>query len=370
MRHLVSAGRLNRALEFLPDDDTLAERAKVGTGLTTPELAVLLAYGKMDLSDQVVASDVPEDPYIATTLERYFPAQLGERYPEAMQRHPLRREIIATHVVNSMLNRVGPTFVHRLGEETGATAPDIVRAYLGTRQIFDLVPLWQANDALGQEVNHATRNGIVLATLQLIERGTVWLLHERDALHDMDATIRRFAPGVAEVGAGLERWLVDSEQQALAAAAAQLAEAQVPPVLAQRVARLDAQLSGLDIVEVASELALPVDTVAGVYFGVGGRLALGWLSQQIVALPARSHWQGLARLAMRSDLSSLARELARSVLKDAGTERETETLIERWSAQRGFRLNRCRQLLADLQPLARLDMAMLSVLLRELRSLV
>ncbi len=370
MRHLVSAGRLNRGLEFLPDDDTLAERAKTGTGLTTPELAVLLAYGKMDLSDQVVASDVPEDPYIATTLQRYFPAQLGERYPEAMQRHPLRREIITTHVVNSMVNRVGPTFVHRLGEETGAAAPDIVRAYLGTRQIFDLVPLWQANDALGHEVSHATRNGIVLATLQLIERGTVWLLHERDALHDMDATIRRFAPGVAEVGAGLERWLVDSEQQALSAAAAQLVEAQVPAVLAQRVARLDAQLSGLDIVEVASELGLPVDTVAGVYFGVGGRLALGWLSQQIVALPARSHWQGLARLAMRSDLSSLARELARSVLKDAGAERETETLIERWSAQRGFRLGRCRQLLADLQPLARLDMAMLSVLLRELRSLV
>ena len=370
LRHLVAAGRLNRALEFLPDDDTLAERAKTGTGLTTPELAVLLAYGKMELYDQVLGSDVPEDPYIASTLQRYFPAQLGERYPEALQRHPLRREIIATHVVNSMVNRVGPTFVHRLNEETGAAAPDIVRAYLGTRQIFDLVPLWQANDALGAEVSYATRNGIVLATLQLIERGTVWLLHERDALHDMDATIRRFAPGVAEVGAGLERWLVGGEQQALAAAAAQLVEAQVPPVLAQRVARLDAQLAGLDIVEVAGELGLPVDTVAGVYFGVGGRLALGWLSQQIVALPARSHWQGLARLAMRSDLSSLARELARSVLEDAAAERDAPALIERWSAQRGFRLDRCHQLLADLQPLARLDMAMLSVLLRELRSLV
>jgi glutamate dehydrogenase len=370
LRHLVAAGRLNRALEFLPDDDTLAERAKAGTGLTTPEMAVLLAYGKMELYDQVLASDVPEDPYIATTLQRYFPAELAERYPEAMQRHPLRREIIATHVVNSMVNRVGPTFVHRLHEETGAAAADIVRAYLGTRQIFDLVPLWEANDALGQAVNHTTRNGIVLATLQLIERGTVWLLHERDALHDMDATIRRFAPGVAEVGAGLERWLVDAERQALSAAAAQLVDAQVPPALAQRVARLDAQLAGLDIVEVAGEGGLPVDTVAGVYFGVGGRLALGWLSQQIVALPARSHWQGLARLAMRSDLSSLARELARSVLRDAGGDRDAPALIGRWSARRGFRLDRCHQLLADLQPLARLDMAMLSVLLRELRSLV
>jgi glutamate dehydrogenase len=136
------------------------------------------------------------------------------------------------------------------------------------------------------------------------------------------------------------------------------------------VARLDAQLAGLDIVEVAGEGGLPVDTVAGVYFGVGGRLALGWLSQQIVALPARSHWQGLARLAMRSDLSSLARELARSVLKDAGAERDAAALIERWSGQRGFRLGRCQQLLGELQPLARLDPSMLAVLLRELRALV
>jgi glutamate dehydrogenase len=370
MRHLSAIGRLNRPLEFLPDDDTLAERAKTGVGMTTPELAVLLAYAKMELYDQVLDADVPEDPYIATTLARYFPRRLGERFAQQMQRHALRREIIATHVVNSMVNRVGPTFTYRLIEETGAAAPDIVRAYLGTRQVFDLVSLWQANDALGHEVTYATRNAIVLATLQLIERGTVWLLHERDALHDLDATIRRYAPGVAEVGAGLERWLVDSEQQALEAAAARLIEAHVPAPLAQRVARLDAQLAGFDIVEVGAELGQPVETVAGVYFGVGGRLEFGWLSQQIVALPARSHWQGLARLAMRSDLSSLARELARSVLKDAGTERDAATLIERWSAQRSFRLDRCRQLLADLRPLSTLDMSMLSVLLRELRSLV
>ena len=120
MRHLSSRGRLNRRIEFLPNDEALQERRKAGAGLTSPELAVLLAYNKMELYDEVLASDVPEDPYIATTLERYFPQLLRERFPQAIQRHPLRREIIATHVVNSMVNRVGPTFVHRLHEETGA----------------------------------------------------------------------------------------------------------------------------------------------------------------------------------------------------------------------------------------------------------
>jgi glutamate dehydrogenase len=374
MRHLTAKGRLNRRIEFLPSDEVLAERRQAGQGLTVPELSVLLAYSKMELFDHVLDSDVPEDPYIATTLARYFPERLAERFPAQLQRHPLRREIIATHVINSMINRVGITFAHRLQEETGAPPPDIVRAYLGTRQVFDLVPLWQANDALGPEVRLETKNEIVLATLQLIERGTVWLLHEREALRDLDATIRRFSAGVAEVGVGLDRWLVADEREALGAQAERLVQAGVPAPLAQRVARLEAQLSGLDIVEVGAELQVPVETVAGVYFGVGGRLKLGWLAQQIAALPADSHWQGLARLAMRSDLSSLARELARSVLrgqlKGRSSVAEPAALIGGWEQQRDFQLNRCLQLLGDLKPLSALDMAMLSVLLRELRALV
>ena len=286
MRHLVSAGRLNREIEFLPNDEVLAERRQAGVGLSTPELAVLLAYNKMELYDQVLASDVPEDPYIATTLVALLPgAAARAALPSQLQRHPLKREIIATHVVNSMVNRVGPTFVHRLREETGAPAPDIVRAYLGTRQVFDLVSLWEANDALDHQIDLATQLDIVQTSVRLIERGTVWLLHEREALRDLDATIRRFAPGVAQVGQGLPDWMVAGEREALDAETARFAERHVPAELAQRVARLDAQASGLDIVEVAAECGANIDTVAGVYFGVGGRLGLGWVSQQIVALP-------------------------------------------------------------------------------------
>ena len=370
LRHLVARGRLDRALEFLPDDETLAERARSGVGMTTPELAVLLAYAKMELYDLVLDSDVPEDAYLGATLARYFPERLAERYPQPLQRHPLRREIIATHVVNSMVNRVGPTFVFRLIEETGASAPDIVRAYMCARQVFELVPLWQDNDALGVEVDQATRHRIVLASLHLLERATVWMLQQRDALGDLHSTIRRHAPGVAEVGVGLPRWLVDAEREALQAQEAALAADGVPATLAQRVARLDGQLAGLDIVEVAEARGVPIETVAGVYFGVGGRLELGWVSQQIAALPAQDHWKGLARLAMRNDLSALARELAASALGDAKSEREPERLIAHWQERRPHQLERCRQLLADLRPLAPLDASMLSVLLRELRALV
>ncbi|MFB1030997.1 MAG: NAD-glutamate dehydrogenase, partial [Thauera sp.] len=130
IRRLVQAGRLNRKLEYLPDDEEIAERKAAGGGLTSPELAVLLAYSKIELYDEVLASDVPEDPYIRTALERYFPAPLRERFPAQIQAHPLRREIISTHVVNSMINRVGPTFVSRLKAELGASPADVVRAYM------------------------------------------------------------------------------------------------------------------------------------------------------------------------------------------------------------------------------------------------
>ncbi len=371
MRYLVSRGRLNREIEFLPDDDVLKERRKAGAGLTTPELAVLLAYNKMELYDEVLASDVPEDPYIATTLERYFPHLLRDKFPQALPRHPLKREIISTHVVNSMINRVGPTFVHRLHEETGAAAADIVRAYTGTRQMFDLVPLWQANEAMDHQVPVTAQLEIIGATVRLLERGTVWLLQQRAALRDLDQTINRFAPGLREVGASVDRWMAQHEREALEADVAAMSTQGVPNALAQQVARLDAQLAGLDIVEVAAELGIDIETVGGVYFGIGGRLNLGWLSQQIVQLPAGSHWQRLARLAMRSDLSSLARALTHSILRVGdGASSDIDTRIGAWEAQREFQLGRCRQLLADLRSVPALDMSMLSVLLREFRALI
>jgi glutamate dehydrogenase len=370
MRHLTSAGRLNRRLEFLPSDDVIAERAIAHVGLTTPELAVLLAYGKMELYDAVLASDIPEDPYIATSLERYFPQPLRERFPQQIRRHPLRREIIATHVVNSMVNRIGPTFCFRLQEETGAAPAEIVRAYLGTREIFGLVSLWSATEALDNTVQVDIQQAILQATTRLAVRGTVWLLQRRASLSDLDATIRHFAPGVSEVGNGLTRWLAAHERAPIDTEVERLTAQGIPKSLAQRVAQLDAQFSALNIVEVGAETARSVDTVAGVYFGLGGRLELGWLSQQIGALAADSRWAGLARVALRDDLTSVAHGLAKSVLRLSPQEQDTDTLIAAWEAQREAQLGRCRQLLAELRPSAALDLAMVSVTLRQLRALI
>ena len=172
MQFLEKAGRLNRAIEFLPPDDEIAKRRAAGRGLASPEAAVLLAYSKIWLYDELLASSLPDDPWVATALLRYFPGKLQQKYAAAMARHPLKREIIATHVVNSMLNRVGSTFVHRLAETTGAKAHEIVRAYLLSREIFGLVPLWLGVEALDNKVDDAVQAAMLIDSSRLLERGT------------------------------------------------------------------------------------------------------------------------------------------------------------------------------------------------------
>ena len=180
IRYLEKAGRLNREIEFLPSDEELVSRKAAKGGFTSPERAVLLAYSKITLYDELLASEVPDDPYISTALVRYFPAPLRERYREQMGCHPLRREIIATHVTNEMINRVGSTFVHRMQEETGARAPDVVRAYLLTREIFDFVSFWQALEGLDNKVPHAVQSEMLIDSERLMVRATLWFLRYRN----------------------------------------------------------------------------------------------------------------------------------------------------------------------------------------------
>ncbi|MEP6997528.1 MAG: NAD-glutamate dehydrogenase, partial [Betaproteobacteria bacterium] len=176
IQFLEKADRLNRALEYLPDDEGIAARRVKGIGLTGPERAVLLAYSKIWLYEELLASTLPDDPWVGTALARYFPKPLREPYAAHMARHPLKRDIIATHVNNSMINRVGSTFVHRLMETTGSKPDEIVRAYLLNREIFGFVGLWELIEALDNKVDDAVQSSMLIDTARLIDRGTMWFL--------------------------------------------------------------------------------------------------------------------------------------------------------------------------------------------------
>jgi glutamate dehydrogenase len=370
LRHLGNSGRLNRRIEFLPFDEEIAERKARRCGLVAPELAVLLAYSKMELYEVVLASDVPEDPYIATALERYFPQPLRARFPEQICRHPLRREIIATHVINSMINRVGASFVFRLHEESGAGAADIVRAYIASREIFGLVPFWKDIEALDNQVSDATQTAMVVAAQQLIVHGTLWFLRRRAHLRDLDVTLRRFAPGVAELTRVTYGLLTPSYQTDLDAEIGHFVTLGVPEELARRAACMGVLHSALDIVEVSQEAGRSPEAVAQVYSALDGRLNLHWLWRQVVSLPSDSHWQALARKAMLDDVATQLRDLTAGVFRLAGAEASSAELLAAWEERQAYQLGRWEQVCAELQPAGTLDMPMVSVALRELRALV
>ncbi len=369
IRRLAHAGRLNRKLEFLPMDEEIAERKAARIGLVTPELAVLLAYSKIELYDAVVASNVPEDPYISTALARYFPAPLRERFAPQIVQHPLRREIIATHVVNSMANRVGPTFVSRLAGELGAAPPDIVRAYMATREVFGLVPIWRDIEALDNVVDNAVQTAMIVDVGRLILRGTMWFLRHREWIADLQATLGHFSPGVARLAEGLREFVTEGYRGELDAMAGGYVDKGVPEALAARIASLEELYSALDLVEVAVETGRPEAMVAAVYFALGGDLDLHWLGRQIGALPAESRWQALARSALRVDLSNQARALAADALRLSPDADQAGDVIARWCERHAFQIERYRHVLADVKSAAATEMPMLSVLLRELRAM-
>ena len=370
LRHLGNAGRLNRKLECLPFDEDIAERKARHLGLSAPELAVLLAYGKMELYDAVLASDVPEDPYIATALARYFPRPLRERFAAPIGRHPLRREIVATHVVNSMVNRVGPSFVFRVQEESGAAAADIVRAYVATREVFDLVPFWRHIEALDNRIADATQTAMIVGAQKLIMHGTLWFLLRRHQLRELDMTVRRFAPGIADLTRNMTRLLAPTYRDELEAEIGRLGALGVPGDLAHRAASVDVLHSALDIVEVAEEAGRDPGSVAEVYSALDEQLCLHWLWRQIAALPADSHWQGMARKAMLDDVANRMRDLTAAVFRRGAADVSCTQLLADWKTRQAFQLARWEQVRGELQPTGSLDMAMVSVALRELRALV
>ncbi|HSK84821.1 MAG TPA: NAD-glutamate dehydrogenase [Rubrobacter sp.] len=363
-------GRLDRGLEFLPSDEELGERRSENKGLTAPELAILLSYSKITIYQDLLSSDAPEDPYLSRELERYFPTPLRERCREQIHEHRLHRQITATHVTNSLVNRNGPSFVFRLGEETGAAAPDIARAYMAAREIFDMRTLWDSVEALDNTVEARVQTRIMLNARKLVERATRWLLRYRRAPLNVGTTISHFSEGAAELSERIPELLLDGDREAVANAAQRLIEANVPPDLAQRAANLGPMFSALDITDVANSTGESLDTTAAVYFILGDRLKLHWLRRHIEALPRDNRWHTLARSALRDDIYNQHAALTAEVLSDTSDDYPVHERIEEWVEANEGPLERTLQVLTDINSSGTFDLSTLSVALREIRNLI
>ena len=370
IQHLEQTGRLSRGLESLPTDEVLAERGAAGSGLVSPELGILLAYSKIELFDALLASDLPDDEHMAGELVQYFPRVLSDRFRDAMDAHRLRRELIATYVTNSLVNRAGMTFAFRLEEETGASAGDIARAYTVAREVFDLRALWTAIEALDSSIPAEVQLKLLLEVRKLVERATRWLVRGRPQPLDITAELEYFAPGAALLGESLPGLLVGSDRKAFEKAVAAYVGAGVPEELARRVASLGGLFSALDIVEVAGATGASLEEVAAVYHALGGRLELQWVRDEITALPRDNRWQTLARAALRDELYGVHRALTREALQTAGSGLDAEARVEAWHTASRAGVDRVLQVLSDIHMGGLSSLETLSVALREVRNLV
>jgi glutamate dehydrogenase len=370
IRALEQSGALNRELEFLPSDETLGERKAAGGGLTTPEFAILLSYSKIALSQELLASDLPEDPYLSAELELYFPALLRERFRPQLLNHPLRREIIVSRVVNDLVNYAGTTFVFRLGDETGAGAAAVVRAYTAAREVFALRGLWGAIEALDGQVPAETQLAMLLSSRVLLERSTRWLLRNRRRPLDIAATVSHFGPGARAISEALPTLLGSAERDVARRESARLETAGAPAALAERVAHLEPLVPALDIVEVADSAGVEVGSAADVYFALGALLELHWLRDQIVALPRDSRWDAMARAALRDDVYAEQAALTAEVLGAGPDVRAPRDRVQAWLAENEAPVDRCLQVLTDMRTEGPPDLARLSVAVREVRNLI
>ena len=368
IRSLERSGDLNRALEFLPSDDELLERRKRGIGLARPELAILLAYSKIWLNNHLLASDVPEDPYLSHELERYFPAPLQERFPRAISHHRLRREIIATATTNSLVNRMGPTFVTRAQEDTGAEPAQIARAYTAAREIFAMREVWEQIEALDNRVPAKLQYEAAFQTSRLLRHATYWLLASRRRGLQVDGAVKEFRSGVHELEARIAELLSGDELERFAEARRRYTEAGLPPPLAARVASLEALNAALDIVEISAAHKVSVTETARVYFEVGTRTGLDWLRTRIEKLAVDGPWQAIARTGLRDGALRVHRRLTERVL----TRRErgsASARVNAWLESSGKELAHWQRTLTDMRAAGAADFATLTVGVETVRKL-
>ncbi len=369
IRKLEREGRIRRRLEVLPGIRELTERRQAGTGLTSPEFAVLLAHTKIANGQELLGSELPGDPYLRRVLTGYFPAPLRERYASRMGGHRLHNEIITTAVVNDMVDRSGITFVFRLNEETGASAPEITAAWLVARDVFDMPGFWQQVEALDGTVETSAQILAMLEGRKLTERAVRWLLHFRRPPFDIAATIDFFAAGVLTVAEGLPKLLTGRDLSGFESCRDAFLSRGLPAGLADRIAAMVPAYSAFDIVEIARRSGRPVEETAEVYFDLADRLEIARLRDRITALPRDDRWNTMARNALRDDLYSAHAALAADVLTIAD-EGSPEHRLAAWGARNDSAVRRATQTLTEIGESDNFTIATLSVAVRAVRTLV
>ncbi len=379
---LESRGALNRKLEALPSAAEFKALEKQGEGLTSPELSTLLAFTKLTLKEELLASEIPTIDTYTRKLPDYFPSLLRERFGAAIPNHPLAKEIITTVVVNEVVDGGGISYAFRLAEEMSASATDAVRAYAVVTQVYDLPAIWREIQDLDNVVPTHVQDDMVLETRRLLDRVSRWLLSNRPQPLAVGSAINRFRDVVAELSPFALELLQGKEEAVVAGKADRFVEQGVPAELARKVAALLYMYGLLDVTEIAELAEREIGPAGGMgpershresadlYFALSDHLDLDHMLDSVTSLERGNRWHALARLALRDDFYSSLRAITLDVLRGSDPGDTAAEKIAKWEQANASRLARSRGALDEINRVHQLDLATLSVAARQVRSMV
>jgi glutamate dehydrogenase len=358
---LESEGWLDRSLEFLPTDKQIAERQLAGSGLRTPEFAVMIAYTKNANYSEIMLTDLPDTEALERDLLEYFPTPLRERFHDRILGHRLRREIAATQLVNQMVNLSGISYDHRMTEDTGASVTDVARAWLVAREVLGFPAWWDEIGGL-TTLTAEERMDLYLDCRRSAERASLWFLRHRRPPLDISAEIGRFSEPAHVLSAGLHECVRGPMRAGLEEVADARRLLGLPSQLADRSANWRLLHTIFDVIELAQRVKVDERVVCEIYWHIFDRLDLMWVWDAVGALPRSDRWQTQARGALRDDLMSTLAELAASVLDGGGG------AVDPWFAANERAVQRLTALLNEIRRTDSFDVSNLSVALRQLRN--
>jgi len=385
MQALERKGLLNRKVEYLPNDEAIQERARLGKGLTRPELAVLMAYAKIDLYDEIMASQLPDNPALETDLFIYFPKALQTDYANAIRNHRLRREIIATFTTNSFVNRGGTHLIQMMQEKTGKSAAEIAGAYAVLRTVYGLRTTWNEIEKLEGRIDSKTTTELYTRLAKMIERATPWYV-AHSTIANSESIIRKHSEAVVT----LRKWMSSRPDEFIkrdenSQRADDFRKAGVPTKIIDDVLGLPVLAHIPEIVSLSEKTGRSLENVAELYFAVEDRLKLFWLRTQARNLSSDNVWQRDASTNLIDDLYDMQSTLTNQVLQSGGkviaakgkkgakaapsSRQKTEELVSSWVSRKSDIMRQYSSMLGEIASTRHADFAMLNLALRYLQQL-
>lgn len=369
IRSLEAKGLLNRELEFLANQGDLKARFESGKYLTRPELAVLLAYSKMDVYQSLLDSELPSNTFLNTEIENYFPALIKNSYPQAVLAHPLRAEIIATQVTNNMVGVMGADFHLGMGELTGSSVAQITSCYIAARTILDTPALIDTIQALDNTVAATVQIQCLTRVAKCLEASIVWLLANTETPLTIAPVVARYRHAFSRLIIESEQLMASLENESYQQDYEQLKQSGVPEEMARTLAAEVTMQHGLDIVEIALVTEHPPTMIAEIYFSVEKSLALNWLHEQIETQVTRNQWHKRAQFSISNELRRHQAELTTDIVTNA-TGDTARDYLDLWHGRNQTKIDEIHAMVNTLQQESGVDLAMLTVVVSQLNRLL